>query len=497
LRLCATIVFALLSGGVAHAYDFEISAETIGQGYQLRAGDDTIVNRRRLTQTVGLNIYNMGPKDIYGRSLDRNQIYLTLSLRYEGEYGDYASIRELTGRTPQQELRKDQLEILYAYLGGRSLFGFLDFRLGRQIVYDLFDFQSFDGLSLEARTPFHVALEVWGGLAVTGSAPVDSPVYRTDGVALGGNPLGSLAARQEDALEPTFGFALRTVGLSFVTARLSYLRTISFTGDRQPGEPESGVLDEKLALTLRGRLFHGLVVPWAGVRYNLLAGLVDEAQAGVRVSLGHGHGLSAEYVFAAPTFDGDSIWNVFGAQAFNDVRVGWDLAIGRWRLVARGFTRLFADETTSNSGVDPSRVVGLPGAQAYGASAGARIDLGRGYARLDGYYEDGYGGTKAGADLNGRIVIVGDMLTGLVVEGRLSYVYFRDDSRLIDHAHSLGIQAGARYSFARGLTGHVLLEENVNRFWSSQFRVLALLDVSFFLGPRGQGWPRPRAWGMW
>jgi hypothetical protein len=37
----------------------------------------------------------------------------------------------------------------------------------------------------------------------------------------------------------------------------------------------------------------------------------------------------------------------------------------------------------------------------------------------------------------------------------------------------------------------------VNRFWSSQFRVLALLDVSFFLGPRGQGWPRPRAWGMW
>ena len=78
-----------------------------------------------------------------------------------------------------------------------------------------------------------------------------------------------------------------------------------------------------------------------------------------------GQSLSAEYVLSAPTFDGDSIWNVFGSQAFNDVRLGWDAPIRRLRVYARAFARLFANEITSrfigvggaaDGGIDPSKV---------------------------------------------------------------------------------------------------------------------------------------------
>ncbi len=477
---------------VARGYEFEIDAETIGQGYQLRSGDDTLVNRRRLTQYLGLNLYNLGPHDVIGRPLDRDQFYVSVSLRFDGELGDYATLPQLSGRTPERELLPDKLDILWAFVGARNLFGFVDAKLGRQIFVDLFDFYSFDGLSVELKSPVHLAFETWGGLNVGGASPVDSPVYRTDGVSLGGNPIGSLGAREEDAYQPTFGFALKTIGLQFLQSRFSYMRTISFTGGPlQPGEPSSGVTDEKIAWTARARLLHGALIPWFGFRYNLLAGRLDEVQAGVRYTISPSHGLQLEYVFAAPTFDGDSIWNVFGAEAFNDVRLTYDFWMGRWRLFARGFARLFGDQPTSNSGAQsPPELSSMAG----GGSVGARVDFLRGFARLDGYYEDGYGGTKGGVDLNARVIAFGDISDGLSFEGRVSYVHWQDDSRTVNHADSLGMQAGGRFAFHRGLSLHLLVEENINRFYASQFRAMAMLDIAFFLGPRGHGFSRPRPW---
>jgi hypothetical protein len=495
VRLGLAFALLLSLAGGARAFDFEISSQTIGQGYQLRAGDSTIVNRRRFTQYLGLDVYNVGPRDLFGRPLDRNQFYLAVSLRFDAELGDYASLADLPAHTPQREVMGEKLDLLYAYVGARNLFGFLDAKLGRQLSFDLFDFYSFDGLSVEAKTPVHLAVEAWGGLNVSGAQPFDSPVYRADGVALGGNPIGSLGARQEDALQPTFGLAVKTLGLPFLQSRLSYSRTMSPTEDRQPGEPRSGVVDEKISWTARGRLLHGMVIPWFGVRYNLLVGRLDELQAGARLAISPHHALQAEYVFAAPTFDGDSIWNVFGSQAFNDARLSYDATLGRLRLFARGFVRLFADEATSASGATAQNAGASSGLSA-GGSAGARVEFARGFARADGYYEDGFGGQKGGFDLSGRVRILGDFLTGLVFDGRLSYVHFHDDARAVAAADSLGIQGGLRYSFWKGLTVHLALEENLNTYYASQLRVLALLDVSFFLASRSMGLSRPKAWGF-
>jgi hypothetical protein len=500
------LVFGLVlscAAGIARAADYEITSETTGQGYQLRAADNTLVNRRRLTQYLGLDVFNIGPKDDVGRPLDRNQFYVTTAMRFDSELGNYADYTTPPGRSPEPYLDAARFELLYAYAGVRNLGGFVDIRLGRQIQVELFDFISYDGLSVEFKTPFNLALEAWGGLNVSGASPVDSPVYRTDGVSLGGNPLGSLLQRQEDALEPTFGFALKTIGLRFLDVRLSYLRTMSFTQDQQPGEPGSGVLNETVGLTARGRLFHGLLVPWFGFRYQILTGRLDEIQGGLRFLLPRQNGLQLEYVYSAPTFDGDSIWNVFASEPFNDVRLSWDATFhSRLRTYARGFVRLFRDETTSPitnfagqtvaGQINPNSVAGLSGTLAYGASAGFRYDLPRGHVRVDGYYSDGYGGLEVGADASGRVRIVGDVQTGLFAEGRLSYVHFRDDSRPIDHADSFGIQAGLRYGFLRGLIGHLLMEENVNRIYASQFRLIGVLEVAYWLGPHGRGFTPQR-----
>jgi hypothetical protein len=486
-RLVAAAI--LLCAVPARAVDVQLSSETIGQGWQLRAGDDTIVNRRRLTQMVGFDVTGLGPKDVYGNALDKNQFYLSLQLRFDAEFGDYADLAMPSGRTPQREIYKDHFDLLWGFIGARSLFGFVDAKLGRQLMVDLFDWRSFDGIWVEARAPFHAAVEVWGGLNVTGAAPFDSAIYRADGVALGGNPRGSLDARQEDALQPTFGVAVRTWGLRDFMLRLSYARTTSSTNDPQPGEPTSGVVDETVALTARGRLLHGKLIPWLGFRWDLLGGRLADLQAGLRWQISQSHGLTAEYVQAAPTFDGDSIWNVFGSTAFSDVRLVYDLLLGRWRFFARGFARLFPDEPLTSG----HQAAGVSSGTAWGASAGTRADFRRANVRLDGYYEDGWGGLKAGGDLSGRILAFGDWLYGLVFDGRISYVYFHDDLRPIDSAHSFGMQLGARYTFVRGVTLHLLVEENVNHFYASQFRALAMLDLSFFLGARGPGIQRPRA----
>jgi len=476
LALCLVLLPSL-----ARAYDFQIDAETIGQVYELRAANAAGVDRRRLTQYLGLHVFNLGPRDELGRPLARNQFYLTAAMRMDADMGDYPALVELTGRTPQRELFREKLDLLYAYVGGNDLFGFLDFQAGRQLLIDLFNWASFDGLHLQARTPYHLAGEAWGGVRDAGAWVMDSLVYPLDGTALGQNPYGSLGARQELQPQPTFGVALRSVGLRDLSARVSYERTMSPTGEpRLPGEPGWGVVDERVGLTARGRLFSGRLTPWFAFRYNLLVGRLDEVYAGARTQVGR-HGLSVDYVLSAPTFSGDSIWNVFAAQAYDDLRAVYDVAFWRIRAYARAYARLFFDER---------------GATASGGGAlGARLDLGsRGWARVDGSYEDGYGGLRAGAEMAANIRILGDPLEGFFAQGRLSYVAFRDDIRPVDRANSFGLQAGLRWTPIHGITLHGIVEENVNRLYPSQLRVLALLDLSFWLGMRPQGIRRPQPW---
>jgi hypothetical protein len=482
----------------AYAYDIEVNAETIGQGYQIASGAGTLISRRRLDQYLGLHLWNIGPKDNFGAPLPRNQVYFDLSLRFDTDFASdcrpdpsgarpcvgWAVPTTFGGRDVSQELRNNRFELLYALAGVRDLGGLVDLELGRQLLIDQFEFTSFDGLHAAVKTPYHFAAEVWGGLLVNGTAPIDSPIFRPDGTAL--SPLSP----HDVDYKPTLGVAVRSFGLRDLDTRFSYRRTFSPAQNTTEAERRTGAVDgtteEKIGWSARGRLLGGRIVPWAGLRYNVLVGVFDVIQGGARFTLSKRHSLQVEYVYSYPTFDGDSIWNVFARRQFDDLRASYDLRVGRLRAYARGLLRAFHDVAETTDRVDPTLPPPSPGGLGerlnYGGNLGGRVEVPGGYVRLDSYLETGYGGTRVGVDAATRMQVYRDFIA---LEGRLTYVHFRNDQRPIDSGNSFGFQVGARAALGRGILLHALLEDNFNRFYRSQFRFYLVFDFSFLLSPRG------------
>ena len=511
VTFCASAIAPFCAPWRAAAWDVEINSETIGQAYQLlgpTSSPGDLISRRRLDQYLGFHVWNLGKKDAFGIPLPDNQFYFTSSLRLDFDFGSYPPSRDGGGRDTiggvdvTKELGNNRVELLYAYIGGRDVLGFIDFKLGRQYEYDLFEFLNYDGLSVEAKTPYYLALDAYAGLLVNGYLPIDSPIFRPDGTAP-----GALSVHDSDA-KPVVGVSLRAFGFRDLDARFSYRRVFSPSSDVGcPAGSTSGATDirtlesctksvngtseEKIGWNGRYRLLDGKIIPWFGIRYDLVNGLVDLIEAGARFNLTEHHGLQAEYLYSYPTFDGDSIWNLFARTQFDDVRLAYDLRYGRFRGWARGLLRFFhdIDEADRLNGPPPVSPLGkLDG----GGSLGGRYDLPRGFLRGDLYYEGGYGGTKLGADLSTRIKVFRDLAS---LEARLTYVHFQDDLRLTDHADSVGLSVGGRIAFYRGMLLHLMVEDNVNRFYNSQLRFYALLDVTAILGGYGFKPGAPRGIG--
>jgi hypothetical protein len=92
---------------------------------------------------------------------------------------------------------------------------------------------------------------------------------------------------------------------------------------------------------------------------------------------------------------------------------------------------------------------------------------------------------RSGGDLSGSFGILPGRLD---LEGRISVLYYQLDLQpVLQEGVSLGMQAGARYRFADGVMAHLLVEENVNRFFPSSLRVIAMLDLAAGGGAAGAG----------
>src|SRR6185369_8726893 len=118
-------------------------------------------------------------------------------------------------------------------------------------------------------------------------------------------------------------------------------------------------------------------------RYSLLHAVIDRADAGVRLQRG-GHTLEPSLEYFYPTFDGDSIFNVFSIEPTTDLRLGYQFT-GPIVIHASGWLRAYHHETGTSS------VAG-------GADAGIDRPLGRQWrARVDALWDDGYGGRRIGA----------------------------------------------------------------------------------------------------
>jgi hypothetical protein len=199
-----------------------------------------------------------------------------------------------------------------------------------------------------------------------------------------------------------------------------------------------------------------------GVRLNLLLAEFDDQQLMVKLRTFGRQWLTLEYVYLAPTFDGDSIWNVFSAGAYRDARATYELALRpEVKVYARGFARFF---TASG--------------QAGGGSLGATWRRGRGFMRVDGYWEDGYGGRKVGVDASARVAL----RRTFELEGRLTGYSWRSDQSsdtgaTNDTGVTFGAQAGGRWLLGQGVRLHLLGEDNAGSYYYSQFRGLAVVEV--------------------
>jgi hypothetical protein len=460
--------------GRAWAYDFSIDVRTTGQGYQVRGyapnGSNELLTRRRLTQVLNLSVFNVEPAAWHADDTDagaRNAVYVDAQLRFDSDFGGYMLGRP-SGTDEIHELQQSQVDVLYAFLGGRRMGGRVDFQLGRQLHFDLVDFYAFDGADALVRLSPLIAAEAFGGTEVRGELPLSSPLYELDGTSAGSRDPATRPG-QASALRPLAGAALvlgADGGLP-VTARVSYRRLWSATADRLPGEPETGVNDEKLSATASAALRRRVFLT-AGVRYNLLLATLDDEQVALRVRATARQWLGAEMAYLAPTFDGDSIWNVFSSGAYRDFRASYELGLtDGLKAYARGFARRFGAADGE-----------LPAAARWagGGSAGLAWRRARGVVRGDSYFDGGYGGRKTGVDLSARWEV---RPRAIELEGRLTgYAWRSDQQPATDRGFVLGGQAGARVRVGNNVRLHLLAEDNVGTFYTGQYRALAVIELN-------------------
>jgi hypothetical protein len=467
----------------AYAYDFAIDVRTIGQGYQVRGfapdGSNELLSRRRLTQYLDLAVFDMGPSGWHGDDGTRNVFYFDASVRLDADFGGYM-LNAPVGAAAIPELKQSELDILYAYFGGRNLGGRVDFQLGRQIHFDLVDFYSFDGADLLLHLSRLVALEALVGTEVRGDLPLSSPIYELDGTSSGSRDPATRPA-QNSVVAPMAGAAV-AVGTpsGAYAARLAFREVWSPTADRLPGEPSSGVNFEAVSLTASASWHNRLSVS-GGLRYSILFGEFDDEQLAVRLRLTSRQWVTLEHDFLAPTFDGDSIWNVFATGAYRDLRASYELALpGGVKAYARGFVRFFqaTSDEVATTGPYAGQDVGAaaPGGRtAGGASLGAAWRAARGMARADAYWDDGYGGRKVGVDATARLRV----RRPLELEGRATGYRWSDELQTTGTGTGVvfGLQAGGRYQMGPGVRLHLLLEDNFGTYYLSQFRGLAMVEL--------------------
>jgi hypothetical protein len=528
----ATAIVVGAAARPAAGYEFAVRARSIGQLYELRSfrlvGPDVVLGRRRFVQTLGLDVWDIGGLDAQRRRRGERRrgptVAFTGYLRLDHDFGDWTLGRIDLGNdaidaidaVPELAGSAVALDLLYGYVSVDDLAGRVDVRIGRQLSVDALDWWSMDGVTARVRLPGHVLVEVFGGLRVRDASPFGVSAVELDGTGgadcreyvegpTPGTGTWQLVDRslvienqalrsdleycpQREQLMPTGGIAVEAHGLRALHARAVYRRsqspTVGLIGDadrlRYPDlglypddfgqAPDWGVNEERVAAEVRYHIDvgdRGQIAPWAAARYSLVHGLLDEAAAGVRLRWGD-HAIEPELAYAVPTFDGDSIFNVFAIAPTSDARLSWQLAPrgGRLRANATGWLRRY------HGGPD---FLGV--AYAAGATAGGELALGRLGLRLDLVHDDGYGGRRSG----GTAIARWRQSDRLTTAARLSLLDVASDEAASVRIDALtgAAQTSATWQLADGVAVHAAVESSADRYTPFQVRAVGVLDLAF------------------
>jgi hypothetical protein len=514
----------LLVPARAHAYEFWLHADTIGQAYQLRdfqlVGPDLILGRHIVTQTLALRITDIGDLSLHRRTARLPDRGLRISwqsyIRVDHDFGNYTNGQiAMPGQSmdaldviPELAYDVTGIELMYGYL---TLEGLLDDRLrvdvGRVLVDDGWGTTAIDGANARYDVP-QVPIEVSAiaGLRVRASSPLGVAAYELDGTSGAGcqayvagptpgtgtwqlidrnrtienYPFSSDYAYcpQRDVDQPSIGVTVATHGIHGFSAEVGYRRTWSDSAAIYPDEfgqlPPTGVDEERVFARAHGDFTTGdgvTVEPYGDLRYSILNGVFDRADFGVRLKTGDNTFEPAvEYYY--PTFDGDSIFNAFSIDATTDLRLGykWD-GHGPWHVTADAWLRKYANAD------------GLPD-YAGGGDAGVQRTLGPNWrGSIDALADGGYGGRRVGGTataawkptqlfwLRGRFIVLDvaeDASAGDPVGGTTPPHYVTSSANI-----------SSTYRVAEWAAVHLIGEADRDAIYGTQTRVLAVLDLAF------------------
>jgi len=474
----AIALLTAAAGGTreADASQVHVVSRTVGEGYRVRVPgpEGELLTRRRLVQYVNLGVYDLLPPreaDEARRAHEDGQLRIVSSMRLRHDFGTFTRRASGEAASLTESLDGRQIDLLFGYLEGSNLGGWVDVRAGRQFEMSGLDWYVFDGGWTRLRTPGHVAVEVFGGFEVDGTQVFGFPTHELDGTS--GTPA-------DEAYTPMVGGAFALDQIAWMDARFAYRRSFSphsvnrdLTGPDGTGELETAVDQEVASASLALRFLGGALSPFAAARYNLGTDRIDDVSGGVSWAITDLHRVRALYLRTIPSFDLDSIFNVFSITPVEDVRVVYEVRPGpRWTLQARSQTRIFRQETTAELDTEPSS----PTHVGYGGGVGAAHRRRRFALRLDGFGLGGSGGVRAGGSVDTRTHVWWDRLA---LDGRFYGVYFSDELVEDRHGYSFAFQAGGNLRLWDGVYFNLLGEELLTRFYDQAFRILAILSIDW------------------
>jgi hypothetical protein len=539
----AALVAAVLAGAAARdarATELEVDARTAAQAYQVTGPwTGSVLDRRRLTQTLGLAAY-----DLQGtRRVGAPSYSVALLLRLDADFGvnDRLASDQAGGETTYSGpaaagsryvpgLRPAPIDLVYGYVEGRDLaHGWLGFRLGRQVVSDVLGWWSFDGALVRLTTPAHVRAEVYGGFEQRGGLPLSTARYESQGVWRGSHSdfgvsgdsprLTDYPSYQYAAPAPAFGVVAESVGLGFGHARVDYRRVydsgVSVTQQFPDARGGYRAIDglrlssEKVGVAAEGDVL-GRARARAGLAWDLHAARAGSAFGSVEGYLGRRVTLGADVDWFAPTFDADSIWSWFthagvltttgrvGARLSREADVAASAGARQWYTEGDP-TTFAASECQAAAREGRIATANCASGGTFDASTGAARDAASqdasrattattdGIANASARYAWPSGLASARASLRvgarGRRVggdVVGEKrLSGgrYTLGARTSLYDWADPERPERNATSFGYVIGVGFRPATSGALRLEWEHDMNRLVGQRFRVLALLDV--------------------
>ena len=490
LALCA----GLCRATDARAYQSEIDATFDAQFYSLQSPyGSPLVARRRYTQTLALNLYDI--------QADRAPLGPVLSfksrLRLDSDFGQRPEERNPDSTSYVPGLVEAPIDIMYAYLDGqRYLGGYVGFRLGRQYVVDNLGFWSFDGAEFTLTTPVYVAIEAYAGFEQRGGLPMLSTsrfeaggVSRGDRSGLGFGRAPSYL--QESKLAPAYGFALESAGVHFLHSRFSYRKVINRdavlvspfldTGGGLSYALGDRTSSERLGYSLRADASE-LGAVMGSLVYDLYIHRVSQYNAGLDWYATDRIVFGGNLEYFLPTFDGDSIFNWFAHRGTTSATARADLEFSREIAVAAsGGVRMFTtegDARTYASSASPNLNQSDRSYDSLG-SLGGRYRFWDGSVALNTMIESGDAGHRYGGDITGRKQFDGGYYDSLAV---LSLYDWEDALRSERSATSFSYVLGGSVSpsflgFSKGRLG-LEWEHTMNHLVGQRYRLLATLNFS-------------------